>query len=190
MKKKAAKTSSKGRAKKSASKARKAKAATRKRTTAKARTQAKPKSKTKVKSSTKAQAVKPKPKRKGAAAPAPKATPPAAARPVGAKIETVPPPAPRPVSPPVRSNEELAGTVTHFYSDLMVAVLQMNQGRLRVGDRIHIQGHTTDFEQTVESMQIEHADVEEAEAGQTVGLKIIEHAREHDQVYKILGSPA
>jgi putative protease len=82
------------------------------------------------------------------------------------------------------------GTVTHYYSDLMVSVVQLNQGGLRVGERIHIKGHTTDFEQTVDSMEIEHQRVEQAAPGQIIGLKVIDHAREHDQVRKILGEPA
>jgi putative protease len=77
--------------------------------------------------------------------------------------------------------------VTHYYSELMVAVVQLNQGGLRVGDRIHIKGHTTDFDQTVESMEIEHQRVEQANPGEILGMKVLDHAREHDQVYKILG---
>ena len=54
---------------------------------------------------------------------------------------------------------------------------------LHVGDKIHIQGHTTDFVQTVGSMQIEHEQVKEADPGQSVGVKVEEHVREGDTVY-------
>jgi len=67
----------------------------------------------------------------------------------------------------------------------MVAVLQMTKGTLQVGDRIHLKGHTTDFEQTIESMEIDHEKVEDARGGQIVGLKVTDHAREHDHVFKI-----
>ena len=100
------------------------------------------------------------------------------------KPRPVPSPVP-PSPPPIPSNEDLVGIITHYYSDLMVAVLQMNQGTLRVGDRIHVKGHTSDFEQTVGSMEIEHQHVDQVGAGQIAGLKVIEHAREHDHVYKI-----
>ena len=53
-----------------------------------------------------------------------------------------------------------------------------------MGDTIHIKGHTTDVEQVVESMQIEHDMVEEARAGQSIGLKVIDRVRSGDQVYK------
>jgi hypothetical protein len=100
------------------------------------------------------------------------------------KTRPAPTPVP-PAPPPIPSNEDLVGIITHYYSELMVAVLQMNQGTLRVGDRIHVKGHTSDFEQAVGSMEIEHQHVEQVEAGQVAGLKVIDHAREHDQVYKI-----
>ena len=90
--------------------------------------------------------------------------------------------------PPVEepaANEEALGAVTHYYSHLSVAVVQMNKGTLRTGDTIHIKGHTTDFTQTVESMEFEHQHIEQASAGQSVGLKVRDHAREHDIVYLV-----
>lgn len=96
-------------------------------------------------------------------------------------------PGPQPTGiPPVEeplAQEEAVGTVTHYYSHLSVAVIQVNKGSLRTGDKIHIKGHTTDFTQTVESMEYEHQKIEEAKAGQSVGIKVIDHAREHDIVY-------
>jgi translation elongation factor EF-1alpha len=56
---------------------------------------------------------------------------------------------------------------------------------LRKGDTIHVKGHTSDFEQKVGSMQIEHETVEVAKPGDQIGLSVIEHAREHDTVYMV-----
>ena len=56
---------------------------------------------------------------------------------------------------------------------------------LRVGDTIHVVGHSSDFRQRVESMQIEHESVSEALPDQEIGLRVTEHAREHDVVYKV-----
>ena len=55
-----------------------------------------------------------------------------------------------------------------------------------MGDTIHIKGHTSDFTQKVESMQIENQPVQSAQAGQSVGLKVVDHARPHDLVFKVL----
>jgi len=85
------------------------------------------------------------------------------------------------------SDEELVevGRVTHYFTKISVAVVELS-APLAVGDRIRIRGPTTDFEQTVESMQIEHENVERAEAGQSIGLKVKERVREKDRVYKIV----
>jgi|GEM_PF-176115 len=96
-------------------------------------------------------------------------------------------PTPTPVVSPTApqiSAEQPIGTVTHYYSHLSVAVVQLNEGTLRVGDTIHIKGHTTDLRQPIESMEVEHQSVQEASAGQLFGLKVRDHVREHDQVYK------
>ena len=77
------------------------------------------------------------------------------------------------------------GHITHFFSKINVAVLELT-APLAVGDRILVKGPATDFEQAVESMQIEHANIPGAEAGQSVGLKMAEHVKERDVVYKKL----
>jgi len=77
------------------------------------------------------------------------------------------------------------GKVTHFFSKISVAVIEL-KAQLSVGDKIRIMGPTTDSEQTVESMQIEHENVKTAKAGQSVGLKVKDHVRERDTVYKIV----
>lgn len=83
------------------------------------------------------------------------------------------------------SEEEVeeVGRITHFFSKISVAVVELT-APLAVGDTIVIKGPTTDFEQKVESMQIEHKDVQRAEAGQSIGLKVVERLREKDIVYK------
>ena len=81
--------------------------------------------------------------------------------------------------------EQKIGTILHYWGKIGVAGLRMSEGKLRVGDTIHVKGHTSDFTQTVESMQVENQPVEVAKAGDDVGLKVAEHAREHDEVFKV-----
>lgn len=75
------------------------------------------------------------------------------------------------------------GKITHFFSKIGVAVIELKKP-LKVGDTIAVKGPTTDFEQKVDSMQIEHENVKEAKAGQSIGLKVTERVRETDAVYK------
>ena len=75
------------------------------------------------------------------------------------------------------------GHITHFFSKINVAVLELT-APLFVGDRILVKGPTTDFEQVVDSIQIEHANIPRAEAGQSIGLKMAQPVRERDVVYK------
>jgi len=81
--------------------------------------------------------------------------------------------------------EEEIGRVTHYFTKIGVAAIDIKQGELKIGDTIHIKGHTTDFYQKIDSMQIEHQPVEKAQAGQSVGIKVSEHVRENDIVYKV-----
>jgi putative protease len=76
------------------------------------------------------------------------------------------------------------GKVTHYFTRIGVAVVEL-KAPLAVGDRILIKGATTNLEQVVESMQIEHKDVQCAEAGQSIGLKVRDRVREKDVVYRI-----
>jgi putative protease len=78
------------------------------------------------------------------------------------------------------------GTVTHYFSRIGVAGIQITQDSLRVGDTVRIKGHTSDFTQKIESMQIDNKSVEEATVGQSVGFKVAQHAREHDKVFKLV----
>jgi len=78
------------------------------------------------------------------------------------------------------------GRVMHYYGHIGVAAVEITDGELATGDTIHVRGHTSDFTQKVESMQIEHQPVAKATAGQTVGLKVVSHARPHDTVFKVV----
>ena len=82
--------------------------------------------------------------------------------------------------------EEEIGKVTHYFNHIHVAAIEVTGGTLRVGDTIHVQGHTSDFSQTVDSMQLDKHSVEEVTPGQNVGIRVAEHAREHDVVYKVM----
>ena len=77
------------------------------------------------------------------------------------------------------------GHVTHFFAKINVAVVEL-KAPLAVSDHILIKGPTTDLEQVVESMQIEHENIQRAEAGQSIGLKVVQRVREKDTVYKKL----
>lgn len=76
------------------------------------------------------------------------------------------------------------GQVTHYFDHINVAVLALTEP-LRVGDTVHILGHSTDFKQKVTSLQIEHQPVEEAKPGDDVAMKVIQKAHPHDKVFKI-----
>lgn len=81
--------------------------------------------------------------------------------------------------------EQKIGVVTHYFGKIGVAAVNITDGELRVGDTIHITGHTSDVSQRVESMQIEHDSVDVARPGDNVGMKVNDHVREHDVVYKV-----
>jgi len=76
------------------------------------------------------------------------------------------------------------GRVTHFYGHLCVAVLQLDRA-LKLGDKIHILGHTTDFEQRVTSIEVEHHPVVWVKPGDHVAIRVIEPVREHDVIYLV-----
>ena len=94
-------------------------------------------------------------------------------------------PAPGRTAQPVPVEQRI-GVVTHYYDHLSVVAMQLEPGAtLRVGDVIHISGHTTDFTQRVESLEVNHAPVTEVAPNEDFGLKVVEHAREHDVVFKV-----
>ena len=81
--------------------------------------------------------------------------------------------------------EKLIGKITHVFKKINVAVLQLTDGELNTGDTIHIKGHTTDFTQVINSMQIEHDSIQKAKKGDDIGLKVDNPVHEHDEVYKV-----
>jgi len=80
--------------------------------------------------------------------------------------------------------EEEIGKVMDFFARPVVAGIDLT-GTLKVGDQVHIKGHTTDLEFTVTSMQINNVDVNEAKAGDAVGIKVSDRVRRGDTVYKV-----
>ena len=82
--------------------------------------------------------------------------------------------------------EQEIGKVMDFFARPVVAGIDMS-GALKVGDTIHIKGHTTDIEMVVDSMQIDNANVSEAKKGQSVGIKVPDRVRAGDTVYKVTG---
>lgn len=82
--------------------------------------------------------------------------------------------------------EQLIGKITHYFGKIEVGIIELSKG-LNVGDTIHVKGSSTDFEQKVDSIQIEHEQVDKAKKGDVVGLKTKEKVREGDEVYKIAG---
>ncbi len=82
-------------------------------------------------------------------------------------------------------DEEEVGRVTHFFSKASAAGIEITAGSLKEGDTIRVKGHTTDFTQEVDSMQVDNASVEEAKIGDLVGIKTSDRAREHDIVYRV-----
>ncbi len=80
---------------------------------------------------------------------------------------------------------ERIGIVTHYFNHLSVAVVKVESGTLRVGDNIHFRGHTTDFGQRIESLQVNHAPVAAVGPKDDFGMKVRDHVRENDVVYKI-----
>jgi len=82
--------------------------------------------------------------------------------------------------------EEEIGEITHYFGKIQVGVVKVNKGGLKIGDKIHVKGATTDFTQSVDSLQINHQDVKEIKKGEEAGMKIKERVREGDLVYKIV----
>jgi putative protease len=81
--------------------------------------------------------------------------------------------------------EEKVGKIVKFFAKPSVAAIEITDGTLEVGNKIKIKGHTTDFEDTVTSMQEENQSIEKASPGQMIGIKVKERVREHDIIYKI-----
>jgi len=83
--------------------------------------------------------------------------------------------------------EKKIGEVIKYFGKVGVAAIRLLEGSLKVGETIHIVGHTTDVTQGIDSMQIENKSVQEAGPGADIGIKIKDRVREHDVVYKVVG---
>jgi hypothetical protein len=81
--------------------------------------------------------------------------------------------------------EKQIGKVTHYYNHLSVGIIALTDS-LKVGESIHIKGHTTDFTQNIDSIEIEHASVPEAKAEDAIGIKVSSKVHPHDIVYKVI----
>jgi translation elongation factor EF-1alpha len=81
--------------------------------------------------------------------------------------------------------EQKVGEVMKFFPKPSVAAIKLTDGELKVGDRIKFKGHTTDFEDQIQSMQIENKAVDKAGPGEMIGIKVKDRVREKDLVYKI-----
>ena len=82
-------------------------------------------------------------------------------------------------------SEKQIGSVTHWFGKINVVVIEIHKGTLSIGDKIHIKGQTSDFIQTIESMQLDGEDVKKAKKGMSVGVKVSERVRRTDSVYKV-----
>lgn len=81
--------------------------------------------------------------------------------------------------------EEEIGHITHYFPKIGVAGIEITVGSLKVGETVHIKGHTSDVTQVVESLQQEHLSVPEIKKGVSAGMKVKEHVREGDKVYLV-----
>ena len=86
----------------------------------------------------------------------------------------------------IMGEEKKIGVVEKYFGKVSVAAIRLAEDGLQVGDRIRIKGHTTDFEMQVESMQVEHEALDQADPGASIGVKTPDRVREHDVVYKVL----
>ena len=87
-----------------------------------------------------------------------------------------------------RTVEELGeaiGEITHYFPHVKAGVIKLKKDSVSVGDTIYIKGHTTDFEQKIKSMQVNHVPVDRAASGQEIGIKVSSKVRHGDKVYKI-----
>ena len=80
---------------------------------------------------------------------------------------------------------EKIGEVTHYFPHVNAAAVKLLKGGLKVGDSVYIKGHTTDFKEIVNSIQLDHATIPEGKKGQEIGLLVKSRVRQGDKVYKI-----
>ena len=82
--------------------------------------------------------------------------------------------------------EEEVGTVVKFFTKPSVAALKIEKGSIKTGDVLHYKGHTTDFTEEIASMEVDNQSVDEAKAGDLIGIKVKDRVREKDIVYKVV----
>ena len=82
--------------------------------------------------------------------------------------------------------EKEIGYIEHYFNHLGVAAVKITKGNLKVGDKIHVKGMTTDFTEQIKSMELEHGQIKEANPGDDIGVKMEGKCREHDKVYLVL----
>ena len=85
--------------------------------------------------------------------------------------------------------DEPVGKITHYFPNIAVAAATLS-GELKVGDQVRVKGHTTDFTEAVESLEIEHQKVDRAGPGDKVAFKVSEKARPGDQLFRVMAPPA
>jgi len=78
--------------------------------------------------------------------------------------------------------EKKIGTITHFFDKISVGIIKLDD-KLKIGDKVKFQGSTTNFEQEISEMQLEHANIDSGKKGQEVGVKTNEKVREGDNVF-------
>lgn len=82
--------------------------------------------------------------------------------------------------------EDQIGVVINYYAKLGVAAVKVTNGTIQSGDLLKYRGYTTDFIEAVKTMEVENQPVEQAQAGDLVGVKVKERVREKDKVYKVV----
>ncbi|MBN2059947.1 MAG: translation elongation factor-like protein [Deltaproteobacteria bacterium] len=83
-------------------------------------------------------------------------------------------------------SDEQVGIIVKYFAKPSVAAIQMTDGSIKIGDTLSFKGHTTEFNQKVTSMEVDNQPIEEAKAGDLVGIKVSERVRENDKVYKVV----
>ena len=81
--------------------------------------------------------------------------------------------------------EQEIGKITHYYGNISVGIIELSD-ILKIGETIHIKGYSSDFNQGVDSMQIEHANVTEAKVGDSIGIKVAQKVHPGDKVFKVI----
>ena len=82
--------------------------------------------------------------------------------------------------------EEQVGTVVKFFAKASVAAVEVSGGGIKRGDTLRFKGHTTEFTDVAASMELDNKTIEEAKAGDLIGIKVKERVRENDKVYKVV----